>query len=154
MTIDLTEEAKISQVDSTFFKELKQVFKSWKLLRAVFIARSYYYGFNYDLKTKKRSTLIIWFSWMCISGGFYGLTLNAKFMSGNIFINFLYLSLVDIAANILIIVLAKFVPRRFLLRLRGHRTDLSRESRPARETPAQWTTISWWHILHTCHCNP
>ena len=62
---------------------------------------------------------------MCISGGFYGLTLNAKFMSGNIFINFLYLSLVDIAANILIIVLAKFVPRRFLLRFRGHRADWS-----------------------------
>ena len=47
MTIDLTEEAKMSHVDSTFFKELKQVFKSWKLLRTVFIAKPYLYCLNY-----------------------------------------------------------------------------------------------------------
>ena len=57
ITIDLTEESKISQEDSKIFKELKQAFKSWKLLRTVFFAKLYsivalhvlykFYGFNY-----------------------------------------------------------------------------------------------------------
>ena len=69
-----------------------------------------------------RSTLIIWASWMCLSGAYYGngffitklndnqqwqssillndqptysLSLNAKHMSGNIYMNYLYISIVE-----------------------------------------------------------
>ena len=47
----------------------------------------------------------------------YSLSLNAKHMSGNIYMNFMYVTLVEIPAILILIPLAKLISRRLLLGL-------------------------------------
>ena len=59
-------------------REFKMLVSSWYLLR---------------------STLIIWCCWMTLSGAYYGLSLNTKNMGGDIYLNYLIISLVEIPAK-------------------------------------------------------
>lgn len=46
---------------------------------------------------------------------FYSLSLNTKYMSGNIYMNFMYVTLVELPAILILIPLAKLMSRRLLL---------------------------------------
>jgi len=94
MKISFDKEAEQVTVKPSLIQEFHLLLKSWYLFR---------------------STLIIWGCWMCLSGAYYGLSLNAKHMSGNIYLNYMYISLVEIPAILILIPLAKLMSRRHLL---------------------------------------
>ncbi len=68
----------------------------------------------FSSKTMTKITLVLWFNWVVITVGYYGISLGIGDMGPNVFINFFLVSLVEIPGDLFALLTIDRLGRRTL----------------------------------------